>query len=259
MAAKQKNKIIFYVTASMLLALAAGIYFVIKYVREQKALVLAEAATYAAFGIDMPQGYPIRGIDVSSHQGVIFWPSVKAMNINNITIQFAFMKASEGLNDGDKYFAKNWKVTGALGITHGAYHFFLATKDGNKQASNFIKKVDLKKKDFPPVVDVEELYEVPQKVMRQRLKQCLDSLEKHYKTKPILYTYIDFYDNYLGKAFDDYPLWIAHYDEPEKPRIKRKWWFWQHSQEARINGITTFVDCNVFNGDSTNFSNVLIK
>ena len=71
-------------------------------------------------------------------------------------------------------------------------------------------------------------------------------------------TNIDFYTKVLGDEFDDYPLWIAHYYQPGKPRIKRSWVFWQHSEEGRVNGIKSKVDFNVFNGDSTDFKNLLI-
>ncbi len=253
-----KSGIIFLWVLMALLAIAAVVYG-IKIIKEQQALAKAQAANYAAFGIEMPINYSIHGIDVSNHQNIIYWPSVKAMKVNNISINFAFIKATEGTNDADKLFTKNWKITEQLGITHGAYHFFLATKNGATQAHNFIKTVSLQKGDLPPVVDVEQLYGVAPNVMQQRLQQCLDSLENQYHIKPIIYTYIDFYEHYLGEKFDDYPLWIAHYLEPDKPRIKRNWLFWQHSEQGHINGITTFVDCNVFKGDSLEFKNILLK
>ncbi|MCK7558626.1 hypothetical protein MKQ70_27970 [Chitinophaga sedimenti] len=53
-----------------------------------------------------------------------------------------------------------------------------------------------------------------------------------------------------GKEFDDYPLWVAHYYQKERPRINRRWVFWQHSDIGRVNGIRSHVDFNVFRGDS---------
>jgi lysozyme len=52
---------------------------------------------------------------------------------------------------------------------------------------------------------------------------------------------------------------VAHYLEKDKPRIKRRWNFWQHNERGRVNGITTPVDFNVFNGDGDEFNNLLIK
>ncbi|MBC7720801.1 MAG: glycoside hydrolase family 25 protein [Pedobacter sp.] len=253
-----KSGIIFLQVLLALLAISVIVYS-IKLIKERQALAKAQAANYAAFGIEMPLNYSLHGIDVSSHQSIIYWPSVKAMKVNNISINFAFIKATEGTNDADKLFAKNWKITKQLGIIHGAYHFFLATKNGAIQAHNFIKITNLQKGDLPPVVDVEQLYGVAPNVMQQRLQQCLDSLESQYHIKPIIYTYIDFYTHFLGEKFDNYPLWIAHYLESDKPRIKRNWLFWQHSEHGHVNGIITSVDCNVFKGDSLEFKSILLK
>ena len=84
-------------------------------------------------------------------------------------------------------------------------------------------------------------------------------VEKQYGVKPLIYTNIDFYKNYLQNGFDNYPIWIAHYLQPVKPRIERKWSFWQHNESGRVNGIKTPVDFNVFSGDSLDFKNFLIQ
>ncbi len=238
---------------------AFAAWYTIKKIQEKQALANTKATYYKAFGIEIPDNYTIHGIDVSSHQNTIYWPMVKAMKVDSIKMGFVFIKATEGLSDTDKYFTSNWRNTTQVGLTHGAYHFFLATKSGEKQAHNFIKQVTLKSGDLPPVVDVEQLYGVKPALLIQRLQACLDSLEHHYHTKPIIYTYVSFYDTYLAQNFNTYPLWIAHYSEPNQPNITRNWLFWQHSERGHINGITNFVDCNVFNGDSSRFHSLLVK
>jgi lysozyme len=215
--------------------------------------------TYNAFGIDVPGNYTIHGIDVSAHNQKIGWKAVKQMNIKGISINFAFVKATEGLEDVDKRFSYNWQKLAEHNITKGAYLFFLATKSGKLQAENFIKTVTLKKGDLPPVVDIEELYGVKPDSMKLRVLECLQTLETHYGVKPIVYSYVDFYEKYLGEPFNDYPLWIAHYFEPHKPRITRKWHFWQHSEKGRVNGIRGKVDFNVFYGSQQAFNNLLIQ
>jgi lysozyme len=52
---------------------------------------------------------------------------------------------------------------------------------------------------------------------------------------------------------------VAHYLAKNKPRVKRDWNFWQHNEAGHVNGITGFVDFNVFNGDSADFQQLLIK
>jgi lysozyme len=93
------------------------------------------------------------------------------------------------------------------------------------------KQVELKKGDLPPVIDIEKLYGVKPVLMRQRVKEFLETLEAYYRVKPIIYTYADFYERHLGDDFKKYPLWVAHYFQPDKPRIQRDWHFWQHSED----------------------------
>ncbi len=99
---------------------------------------------YDGFNIDVPVGYTIHGIDISRHQGNITWSAVKAMQIKDIALDFAYIKATEGLTKVDVSFKKNWSKCRELHIPHGAYHFYLANKSGIAQAANFIKTVNLK-------------------------------------------------------------------------------------------------------------------
>ncbi len=257
---KKKNKTFWWlVIASVVVAMPTIAYFISTILRVKK-IEKATIVTYTAFGIDIPANYTIHGIDISSHQNYIHWPAVKAMEIKKIKIGFAFVKATEGLNDTDKFFKFNWKQLKEDSIVRGAYLFFLATKSGKKQAENFIKTVPkLEAGDLPPVLDVEELYGVKPALMRARVQECLNTLEAAYRVKPIIYSYADFYETNLGKEFNSYPLWIAHYFEKEKPRVSRDWSFWQHSENGKVNGITTNVDFNVFKGDSAAFRNMLVK
>lgn len=83
---------------------------------------------YAAFGIEIPGNYSIHGIDVSKYQHIIDWESVKSMNVNDVRIRFAFIKATEGNMNVDRYFKRNWRRTKNASLTRGAYHFFLRRK-----------------------------------------------------------------------------------------------------------------------------------
>lgn len=213
---------------------------------------------YPEFGISIPENYSIHGIDVSKYQSNISWEEVKIMKIKNIQLGFSFMKATEGIGNTDPLFKRNWKKAKENGIIRGAYHFFIASKDGRMQAENFINKVELESGDMPPVLDVEQLNGTNAVQLKKEIKKWLEIVENHYKVKPIIYTNVDFYNRNLGSEFDAYPLWVAHYYQLEQPRIKRGWIFWQHSDEGRVNGINAKVDFNVFNGDSSEFINILI-
>lgn len=249
----QKLKIIFWL-AILFCGVAAGIFFINIYSKKKA----AQQTKYKAFGIYIPSGYSIHGIDVSKYQEYIDWPSVAKMKVKNIQLQFAIIKATEGLTLKDEQFERNWRKTSEIAFTKGAYHFFIPTKSGKAQAGFFIRNVKLKSGDLAPVIDIEQLYGVSPANMRKELKACLDAVEEHYGVSPIIYTYATFYSNYLGKDFDAYPLWIAHYFEPQGPRINREWQLWQHSERGKVNGIRANVDFNVFNGDADDFEDLLL-
>jgi lysozyme len=219
----------------------------------------AHFVRYPEFGIDIPVNYAIHGIDVSKFQSIIDWESVKEMNVNNVQISFVFIKATEGLNNEDDYFGRNWKKAKQAGLVRGAYHYFLATKSGREQAENFINSVTLGTGDMPPVLDIEQTYGVAADKLRDRVKEWLEVVQNYYGVTPIIYTNVEFYKQFLKDDFDSYPLWVAHYLQKERPHIYRDWTFWQHDEGGRVNGIFNKVDFNVFNGDSLEFRKLLMK
>ena len=189
-------------------------------------------------------GYSVHGIDVSAYQGRIDWPQVA-----DHRVRFAFIKATEGVTLRDPRFRRNWQGAGAAGIYRGAYHYFQPNYDGARQANLFTRTVPLGPGDLPPVLDVEhpEFHDVA--LMRRGVATWLRLVERHYGVRPILYSNYSFYKRHLAGHFDEYPLWLAHY-EVEQPALPRdKWLIWQHSDEAHVPGIRGAVDFNVFQGN----------
>ena len=253
--AKKKRSILKPVAIAIIYfaAAALAVYLITWYLNRPRFV------RYPAFGIPIPVNYSIHGIDVSHHQAAIDWEDVKGMQDRNIKIGFAFIKATEGLSNVDNAYRRNWFKAKEAKLPRGAYHFFTAGKSGKAQAENFIETVILEKGDMPPVLDIEQTNGASVEDIQQRAKDWLTAIEKQYKVKPIIYTNVDFYQNFLAGKFDEYPLWVAHYLVHDKPRIQRKWLFWQHNETGRVNGVDAAVDFNVFNGDSTDFKKLLIK
>jgi lysozyme len=256
MSRRRKNKFSKWIIALSVVAgmILAG-WFLLKWLAYRK----SKFTRYAEFGIGIPNEYSIHGIDVSRYQNVIAWEEVKAMQVDKIRLGFAFIKATEGISNTDPQFRRNWKKARSNEMIRGAYHFFIASKDGKMQAENFIRRVDLEPGDLPPVLDVEQRNGVSKAQLRKEAKEWLEVVEAYYKVKPIIYTNVDFYNQNLGSDFDSYPLWAAHYYEQEKPRIGRDWIFWQYNDGGNVNGIISKVDFNVFNGDSLQFRNLLLR
>lgn len=216
--------------------------------------------TYKSFQIRIPIKYHIHGIDVSYAQGKIDWPKVRAMSEDSVSISFAFVKATEGLLGVDPYFQRNWREAPKMGIVCGAYHFLHPNKSGLWQARFFLQNAKMEPGDLPAVADIERLDGTSPEAMRKELKAFLKQVEQQTGTKPIIYTNLSFYVDYLAGYFEGYPLWLAHYHEADLAVSKKtNWWFWQHSDIARVNGINHAVDFNAFKGDSLDFQKLLIK
>lgn len=216
---------------------------------------------YKHFGIRIPGGYSVHGIDVSKWQDQVDWARISKMRVGSIKITFAFIKATEGTWMEDPEFDDNWKNARRNGIVRGAYHYFLPNLSAKDQALQFSRTVKLKSGDLPPVADVEEADGMTKAQVRQYTREFLDLLEKAYKTKPILYTNKDFYRQYFQDQddFKDCRLWIAHYHvaDLEMPD-DASWHFWQHSDRGNVNGINEKVDFNVFNGGSAAFKKLCL-
>lgn len=214
---------------------------------------------YPGFEINIPTGYEIHGIDVSWYQQTINWDQVSAMESGGIKIGFTFIKATEGISRVDKQFKRNWSEAGKQNIVRGAYHFYVPGRDPQKQAQNFMNVVRLAGGDLPPVLDIEKSGRLRSDRLKSDVKLWLETVDKNYGVPPIIYTNISFYEKYFSTGFDKYPIWIAHYLQPDKPRTNRKWSFWQHSETGQVSGINGKVDFNVFYGDSTDFRELLMK
>lgn len=250
----KRSKIVL-ISCLLFFLLISSVFVVTKYYKTR----FNKTPIYKEFGIRLPKNYAVHGIDVSYYQGVIDWQKVQQMKVNNIKISFALIKATEGQSMVDAQFAQNWQESNKK-VIRGAYHYFTVYRDAAIQAENFIRTVKLQKGDLPPVLDIEDAQKMPAQEVRKRIKIWLEMIEIHYNIRPIIYTYHNFYHNYLikDKFFDKYYIWIAHYDA-ENPTLanNHKWHFWQHSDRGRVNGIGVPVDFNVFDGSLLDLKKIL--
>ena len=200
--------------------------------------------------VSYPAGYEIHGIDISHHQGDIDWEELRDKGlINETPIRFIMIKATEGATTVDENFKENFYQAREYGFTRGAYHFYSVYSSARQQANFFIKNVKLERGDLPPVLDVEHKpkYQSDQE-FKASIMEWLNTVESHYKVKPIIYTYYKFKLQYLSDpVFDQYPYWIAHY-YVDKVEYEGPWKFWQHTDVGRLPGIKGNVDFNIYNG-----------
>lgn len=172
------------------------------------------------------------GIDVSKHQGTINWGELK----NQPKIKFVYIKATEGSDYVDPKYKENLHNARKHGFKVGSYHFLSTRSSAITQFQNFINNVKREEQDLIPVIDVERLKPWSAQQLRDSLKVFADLLEDYYGCKPLIYTSEKFFTTHLGRAFADYPLFIAKYNTTQ-PNIGYKWIMWQFADNGLFKNI----------------------
>ncbi|MER9582699.1 GH25 family lysozyme [Mesorhizobium sp. M0276] len=187
--------------------------------------------------------YPVRGIDVSHHQGRIDWRRVAADDV-----AFAVIKATEGGDHIDDAFARNLEEARAAGLAVGAYHFFTFCRPGADQAKNFISVVPRDRPLLPPVVDIEFGGNCPQRPTPEQLSAELAAflapVEAAFGKPAIIYLTDEAARTYAGRI-SVRALWLRSLlQEPDRD----DWVLWQYHNRGRVEGIDGDVDLNVLQG-----------
>lgn len=202
------------------------------------------------------QQYPITGIDVSRHSGVIDWKKIKEQKIN-----FIYIKATEGEDYVDPNYAGNVAAANKLNLNVGEYHFFRFNKPGKTQAANFLLHTKTFTGKLTPVIDIEEWGNMPviksDTDIRKEIAAFLKTVEATTCAKMIIYTNINTYNRFIKGQFLENPIWICSFNKDRILPDNRKWLFWQHAHNGKVAGIKGFVDLNTFNGDTTEWRKYL--
>jgi GH25 family lysozyme M1 (1,4-beta-N-acetylmuramidase) len=192
------------------------------------------------------------GIDISSYQGIINWPSVAP------AIDFSYAKATEGRYYTNPDFFNQYQGPYGYGVIRGAYHFAVpGNSTGQSQADFFIKHGGGWSSDgltLPGVLDIEynpygsECYRLTRSQMVSWIWNFVHEYAYKEHAYPVIYTTADWWStctgNYAGFGTYD-PLWIAYYASSAGP-LPRGWGsytFWQYAPSGRVPG-----DQDVFNG-----------
>ena len=211
----------------------------------------------------------ILGIDVSHYEGTINWPQVKASGI-----VFAFAKATQGVNLTDNTFVTNMVNGGNAGVVMGAYHFPRPVDNGAIAEAQYFLSVAgpyIGPGFLPPVLDLENFSSGPtldgtftSAALTAWVQQFMTVVQQQTGITPIIYTN-GYYASYLNSSVKSiYKLWIANpYTTATAPPANiggwPTWAFKQYDWYGTVPGINTGanVDLDVFNGDMTEFNNLL--
>lgn len=209
-------------------------------------LITLELAGYIYHNDILAKKYKVHGIDISHHQTRINWSKVDKK------YKFVLMKATEGKDFLDRDFLYNWNKAQLNGFKVGAYHFFSMRSSGIRQANYYISKVPKITDSFPPIIDVEVSSKHKKERVISELKDMIESLEKYYGKKVIIYVDYKGYKLFIENELKDNPIWIR--DIRFYPNISEKdrWIIWQYSNRGRVKGIDGFTDKNVLRYDDIN-------
>lgn len=190
--------------------------------------------------------FPVRGIDISAHNGPVDFDSVAAAGID-----FVYIKASEGRFFRDRAFMDNYLAARRAGLAVGAYHFFRFDCDAREQAENFLGAIvgcDLR---LPPAIDIEAWGNpdgFADDSISRRLRH-MASLVADRRGRCMVYTNKQGSARFLS-AFADAPAdsidyWICSFSQQPPAG---DWHLWQHSHMGSVPGIRGKVDLNTFRG-----------
>lgn len=196
----------------------------------------------------------LKGIDVSTLQGVIDWKKVREAGVD-----FAMIKATQGRGESastknlltftDSRFLSNLNAATAAGIACGVYHYFTATTtdECDREAEYFLTTIRpyREKISLWAAVDVEsEIY------LSSLSRTKLTALAKRFMRTvtnagfhAMLYANPDFLlHRFTVNAFDKFDIWLAHWGV-SKPYSGVNPKIWQFGV-GRIDGINSDVDHN---------------
>jgi GH25 family lysozyme M1 (1,4-beta-N-acetylmuramidase) len=200
--------------------------------------------------VSTPSASQASGIDVSHYQGDIDWMKVKASGQS-----FVFVKATESNDMVDDRFAANWSGAKTAGLLRGAYHFYRFDASPKSQADLFLATVDGDLGELPLVVDVEDVNVAKPNI--SDVKQFLDIVQQRTGQRCIIFTARWYWSSQrLEKPVawaGNYDLWLADYGTPRpiQPDDWSTWKFWQHNNSTKVDGISSPVDLNYFQGTIT--------
>jgi lysozyme len=250
--------------------------------------------TIAMLGMAAPAGAGdfIPGIDVSRWQGDINWTSVK-----NSGIQFAFAKATEGVDFVDIEYHQNMQGARAAGVYIGPYHFcridslngvpftsydgapFLPGTnpyiDAVSEANDFIDAIRpyyRTGQHLPPVADVERQPDFATIALERAfvsnwVQLFSDTVDNALGVRPIVYTSRSSANTYFtSNVAAGHELWISWWKgtgttspplQSDTP-LWNRWLFWQWTESGTTPGIAGDVDQDVFEGTPEELAALLL-
>lgn len=191
----------------------------------------------------------LKGIDVSSNQGVIDFHKVKQSGID-----FVILRSTLKNGNADPRFEEYYAQAHEVGIPVSVYKYSYATTPAQsfQEAMGVIKFLNGRLCTvWLDMEDAEQLKAVGGKagitnIINAFMDYCIAS---GYDVG--IYCNLNWYKNYISADFKKkYKFWIARYGKnngtlDEKYRPDMDWAIWQYTSKGKVNGINGYVDLNI--------------
>ena len=192
----------------------------------------------------------LKGIDVSTYQGIINWDRVKPQ------IDFAILRIGYG-NDiksqDDTQFERNAYECEKLNIPYAVYLYSYATSEAmiDSEVAHTLRVIG-NRKPFCVYIDMEDNSTVAlgkSKLTAFAKRYCEAIKKKGFKVG--VYANQNWFQNYLNvKSLYNagYSIWCAKYAD-SKPNISAPYDIWQYSSSGKVDGISGNIDMNYMYND----------
>ena len=189
-------------------------------------------------------------IDISHFQGTPDFAKVKASGIAGV-----IHKATQGLTGTDSTYASAKIAAVNAGLLFGAYHFATGDGTGAEQAEWFLETAQPGATTLC-VIDFEPNPSGTSMNLAQ-LIDWIDTVEAKTGRVPVVYGGKSLLFSAIGSQTNatlaKCPLWIAEYTSLAQPtgiptQVWPQWTMWQYTENGKVDGITTAVDRDRFNG-----------
>ena len=186
----------------------------------------------------------MNGIDISIYQ-----QNIDLRNIDK-SIEYVYIKATEGVNFVDKAFTRNTENAKASGLKYGYYHFMSEQTSPSQQAIDFYNAIKQYDYSLIPVLDIENNTKGRTKTqVTDRVLEFLNKFKELSGIDCIIYTYTSFESAYLDSRVANYKCWIANYNGGSSyptPIIFKNYVGHQYSGSGRVQGYNGQIDVNNF-------------
>lgn len=192
------------------------------------------------------------GVDVSTHQGLIDWQTVKDAGVEFAIIRAGYRGTTQGLLYEDELFQDNLDGAKEAGLLVGVYFFSQAAngEEAAEEAEFVCALLDDAKLDLPVYYDWEEVSgqsripgaaEIP---MTECAVAFCETIKAQGYEAGVYFNQTYGYDHLDLLALQDYSLWLAEYGNT--PTFDYHFHCLQYTDSGIVDGIETEVDLNVF-------------